>query len=110
MTAQNDRQENKKNKGSLREAQSAGYQRGRFPEPKAWALNWETLPPEHKSGRANGRFNLEKETKSGNARWNKFPQPRGWALQWDGHSIDAQHTTVEGAPWTPEDEPSEDET
>ena len=82
--------------------------RSKFPEPKAWALNWETLHRDQAAGRSNGRFN-QQESKRGNGRWDKFPQPRGWALQWDGHSIDAQQTTQNGEPWTPEGEEAEGE-
>jgi hypothetical protein len=82
--------------------------RSKFPEPRAWALNWETMHREQATGRSNGRFNLH-EPKRGDGRWDKFPQPRGWALQWDGHSIDAQQATQNGEPWTPEGEQNEGE-
>jgi hypothetical protein len=58
----------------------------KFPEPRAWALNWETQNPDELANRANGRFDSEQVLKSSG---DKFPQPRGWALKWDGDSITA---------------------
>ncbi|MFN2109589.1 MAG: hypothetical protein ACK2UI_08015 [Anaerolineae bacterium] len=90
------------------QSKSEGKKRTKFPEPRAWALNWETMHRDQAAGRSNGRFNLP-ESKRGNGRWEKFPHPRGWALQWDGHSIDAQQATQDGVPWTPEGEHNEGE-
>lgn len=109
MEAQNHNPEGGPGKHLSAEGETQRTQRSKFPEPRAWALNWETMHREQATGQANGRFNLELQSKPGSGRWDKFPQPRGWALQWDGHSIDAQQTTMNGEPWTPEDERNEDE-
>ena len=89
--------------------QSAGGQRDKFPEPRAWALKWETLNGDEMADRASGRFDADHEPQSGDIRWDKFPQPRGWALRWDGNSIGALPDTFnsDALPKTPE--PGQDE-
>jgi len=109
MEAQNHNTSDGQGKRPTGEGGAQRTQRSKFPEPRAWALNWETMHSEQAPGQANGRFSLELESKLGSGKWDKFPQPRGWALQWDGHSIDAQQATLNGQPWTPVDENDEDE-
>jgi hypothetical protein len=61
----------------------------KFPEPTAWALNWETMHRDQLANQSSGRFTSEQELRASNGKVDKFPQPWGWALKWDGYSIAA---------------------
>ena len=70
-----------------KDSSSSSNGRGKFPEPRAWALKWGseeyyTVPPQ-----TEGPSTPEPEPKMGNGE--KFPQPRGWALKWDGLTMAA---------------------
>jgi hypothetical protein len=63
---------------------SGNGERDKFPEPRAWALRWQTETQFSAGSRLEDR-----SPDKGNGEGEKFPQPRGWALQWDGFSIGA---------------------
>jgi hypothetical protein len=72
--------------------QSAEPQRGnqswdKFPEPRAWAMEWDMGTPGQMSSRDSGYIPALQEPKQSNGKWEKFPQPRGWSLEWDGPSM-----------------------
>jgi hypothetical protein len=60
-----------------------------FPEPKAWAMEWQLAMPARFIPHDDDDLPAEQEYSKGNGAWEIFPQPRGWSLQWDGSSIAA---------------------
>jgi hypothetical protein len=69
--------------------ENASGQRSKFPEPRAWALKWDTQGYDFMPTRSETSSTTEAEPTNGKGHWDKFPQPRGWALRWDGFTISA---------------------
>jgi hypothetical protein len=61
----------------------------KFPEPKAWALDWDFEAPVNTSAASAGGLESGQESDPAYGKWDKFPQPKGWSLEWDGSSMDA---------------------
>jgi hypothetical protein len=61
----------------------------KFPEPKAWALDWDFEAPAQTSEANASGGELGQESDPAYGKWDKFPQPKGWSLEWDGASMDA---------------------
>ena len=67
-------------------AQETGRTRGKFAEPRGWALKWD--------GSGLNGFSPSKteepERMDANGAREKFAEPRGWALKWDGFGLSEQ--------------------
>jgi hypothetical protein len=82
--------------GRSSEPQSGNGKGENFPEPHAWALEWDITTPAQFIPVDDSGFPAEQESSTTFGVWEKFPQPRGWSLQWDGSSIAA---TQESNTW-----------
>jgi hypothetical protein len=54
--------------------------RGKFSEPRGWALKWSFAEEAPAS-------TLEQITRNGNGARREFANPQGWALKWDGAAL-----------------------
>lgn len=75
------------NHGYSTESKRGNGRSEKFPEPRAWALEWDMDESAHFGSGADGSRTVQQKPEEGNAGWDKFPQPRGWSLEWDGPSM-----------------------